>query len=83
MLGPMIEALTTATAAKAIRQAAPSLLLGLKTALLGIESEKCAGGVIGKVLSSAVRDVTDSVESIFLAKEMSEAGSFLHCYYKL
>lgn len=69
MLGPMIEALTTATAAKAIRQAAPSLLLGLKTALLGIESEKCAGGVIGKVLSSAVRDVTDSVESIFLAKE--------------
>ncbi len=69
ILGPLINSLATATAAQAIRNGSSSLLLSLKMALQGIESEKCSAGVIGRVLSSSIDKITDLIIGTYLTKE--------------
>lgn len=69
IVGPIIEALSTATAAQVIRQGSSSLLLSLKLALQGIELEKCSAGVIGKVLNTISNKVADCVVNSYLDKE--------------
>ena len=69
IFGPIIDSLATAVAAQVMRKGSSSLLLSLRIALQGIESEKCKGGVIGKVLSSATKGVVDLVIKTSLANE--------------
>lgn len=65
----LVDTLATATAAQAIKIGSPSLLIGLRIALQGIESEKSKGGVIGKVLNTAVKGVTDLLVKTCLDRE--------------
>ena len=69
IVGPLINSMAAATSAQAIRRGSPSLLLGLKIALIGIESEKSQAGVIGKTLSTIEKGVADLVIGTYLAKE--------------
>lgn len=69
ILGPIIEALATASSAQVLRSGSPSLLMSLRIALQGIESENSEAGVIGKVLSAVIKGVNDLVIESYLAKE--------------
>lgn len=69
IVGPLLDALATATAAQVIKNGSSSLLISLRIALQGIESEKSKGGIIGKVLSSATKGVIDLVIGTYLTKE--------------
>jgi len=67
--GPIIDSLATATAARFIRNGSSSLLLSLKIALQGIESENSQAGVIGKVLNSIIKGVVGLTIGTSLEKE--------------
>lgn len=68
-MGPLIDSLATATAAQVIRNGSSSLLLSLRIALQGIETEKCSAGVIGRVLNSPIKGVINLVTENYLTKE--------------
>lgn len=68
IIGPLIDSLATATAAQVIKDGSAPLLLSLRIALQGIESESSKAGVIGKILNTATKGVTDLVIDAYLAK---------------
>lgn len=69
ILGPVIDALANATAAQILEKGTAPLLLSLRIALLGIESEKSSAGVLGKSLCTTANGISNLVVSSFLDKE--------------
>ena len=69
ILGPLLDSLSTVTAAQILKNGSPTLLLSLRLALQGIETEKCSAGVIGPILNAATQGITNLVLSTYLEKE--------------
>jgi hypothetical protein len=79
VIGALLEGISTAVQAKTIRTAAPSIVLSLKFALIGVEKEKSEAGVLGKSLNKVI----DSASGLIINHYLKEADSGSRSFFRM